>query len=121
MISRKLKKKINFKLPNDYKNFAEEFYGDESTIGNEYIRLWDFDGELLKSNEEYEILDNMDKILAIGGNGSGEFIGIQNYEEDKLRIILCPFIDLSEEYIIVIGNSFSDFLIRLEKGKNWFE
>ena len=116
-----IEKKIDFILPDDYKNFAEEFYGNENSIGNEYVQLWDWETELRESNEGYEIFDNLYNIIAIGGNGGGEFIGIQNCENNKLRIILCPFIDMSEENFIEIGHSFSDFLIRLEKGTDWFE
>ncbi|SFI04877.1 SMI1/KNR4 family protein [Halpernia frigidisoli] len=110
-----------FKLPLDYKMYAENFYGNENSIGNEYVRLWDCETELLEANEDYEIFKNLKKTIAIGGNGGGEFIGIQNFRNNELRIILCPFMGMSEEYFIEIGKSFTDFLISLENGKNWFE
>ena len=116
-----IQKNIGFKIPEDYKNYALNFYGNENCIGNEYVRLWDAESELLENNAEYEITTNLKNVFAIGGNGSGEFIAIQNLNNENIKIILCPFIDMKENNFIEIGNSFSDFLIRLNNGKEWFE
>ena len=73
-----------------------------------------------KNNNEYEITENLENIFGIGGNGGGEFIAIQNLNNKNVKIILCPFIDMKENNFIEIGNSFSDFLIRLNNGEEWF-
>lgn len=112
--------KINFSLPEDYKFYAENFAENESFIGNEFVRLWDFN-EILQINNEYEIIENLKNTIAIGGNGNSEFIAIEFLENEEYRIILSPFIDLNDTNHIEIGNSFTDFFERLEKGKNWFE
>ena len=112
--------KINFLLPKDYKFYAENFAENESFIGNEFVRLWDFN-EILEINNEYEIIENLKNTIAIGGNGSSEFIAIEFLENEEYRIVLSPFIDLSDINHMEIGNSFTDFFERLEKGKNWFE
>ena len=39
---------LNFSLPADYIFFAENYIENESFIGNEYVKLWDFN-EILKS------------------------------------------------------------------------
>ena len=117
---KEVENKINFSLPEDYKFYAENFVENESFIGNEFIRLWDFN-EILKINSEYEILENLKNTIAIGGNGNSEFIAIEFLKSMEYRIILSPFIDLDETYHIEIGNSFTDFFERLEDGKAWFE
>jgi hypothetical protein len=112
--------KINFSLPEDYKFYATNYLENESFVGNEFVRLWDFN-EILEINIEYEIIKNLKNTIAIGGNGSSEFIAIENLENGECRIVLSPFIDLDKTFHIEIGNSFTDFFERLEKGKDWFE
>ena len=117
---KEVENKINFSLPQDYKFYADNFVENESFIGNEFIRLWDFN-EILKINSEYEILENLKNTIAIGGNGNSGFIAIEFLKSMEYRIILSPFIDLDETFHIEIGNSFTDFFKRLEDGKGWFE
>ncbi len=112
--------KINFSLPEDYKFYAENYIENESFVGNEFVRLWDFN-KILEINSEFEIIENLKNTIAIGVNGSSEFIAIENLENGEYRIVLSPFIDLDKTYHIKIGNSFTDFFERLEKGKDWFE
>lgn len=112
--------KINFSLPEDYKFYAENYKENESFVGNEFIRLWDFN-KILEINSEYEIIENLKNTIAIGGNGSSEFIAIENLENGEYRIVLSSFIDLDKSNHIEIGISFTDFLKRLEKGEDWFE
>jgi hypothetical protein len=113
-----IEKIINFKLPEDYKSFALNYSEFEDFIGEQYIRLWNFD-EIIEINTEYGIFENLPKTLGIGGNGSGEFIAIEKLYNDKLRVILSPFI-IEKEAHIEIGNSFTEFLERLENGTEWF-
>lgn len=110
---------INFKLPNDYKTFALNYSGLEGFIGEQYIRLWDFD-EVIEMNIDYQIFEHLPNTLAIGGNGGGEYIAIEQLNDNSLRIVLSPFL-IEEEAHIEIGISFTDFLERLENRKEWFE
>ena len=113
-----VEKIINFKLPEDYKSFAFNYLEFEDFIGEQNIRLWNFDN-IIEINREYGIFEDLPKTLGIGGNGSGEFIAIENLDNDNLRVVLSPFI-IEKEAHIEIGNSFTDFLERLENGKEWF-
>lgn len=112
--------KIDFSLPEDYKFYATNYIENESFVGNEFVRLWDFN-EILEINSEYKIIESLKNTIGIGVNGSSEFIGIENLENGECRMVLSPFIDLDKRYNIEIGNSFTDFFERLEKGKDWFE
>lgn len=113
-----VEKIISFKLPEDYKSFAFNYLEFEDFIGEQNIRLWNFD-DIIEINREYGIFEDLPKTLGIGGNGSGEFIAIENLDNDNLRVVLSPFI-IEKEAHIEIGNSFTDFLERLENGKEWF-
>ncbi|MDI9862541.1 SMI1/KNR4 family protein [Flectobacillus roseus] len=115
---KKVEKIIGFKLPEDYKSFALNYSEFEDFIGEQNIRLWNFD-EIIEINEEYEIFECLPKTLGIGDNGSGEFIAIEKLDNLNFRIVLSPFL-IEEEAHIEIGNSFTDFLERLENGIEWF-
>lgn len=113
-----VEKLIGFKLPDDYKNFAANYLEFEDFIGEQNVRLWDFD-EIVEINTDYQIFKYLPKTLGIGGNGSGEFIAIEHLGDNNVRIVLSPFI-IEKEAHIEIGNSFTDFLQRLENGQEWF-
>lgn len=115
-----IEREIGFELPDDYKGFLLRYRGHETQIGEEYVRLWDKD-ELLSLNQDYRIFENLPETIGIGGNGAGEFIGIEKLQDGRLRIVLTPFIDLDKQFNIEIGKSFTDFLLRLDKGEKWFK
>jgi hypothetical protein len=110
---------IAFRLPEDYKYFLENYHESEGFVGPQYLRLWDYNN-LLENNNGYGITDNLPYTLGIGSNGGGEFLAIEQKDPDGCRIVLSPFIDLSQEYHIEIGASFSDMFIRLDNGQEWF-
>jgi len=114
-----IEEKIGFELPQDYRAYSIRYTENEGIIGNEFLRLWDLE-DLIDFNIEYEITNNLYSTIAIGDNGSSEFIGVQFINENNYQIILSPFIDLNSEYNIIIGTSFSDFIKRLHEGKEWF-
>ncbi|MDI9871905.1 SMI1/KNR4 family protein [Flectobacillus roseus] len=114
-----VEKIIGFKLPEDYKSYAIKYSEFEDMIGEQNLRLWNFD-EIIEINEEYEIFEYLPKTLGIGDNGSGEFIAIKKLKNRKIRIVLSPFL-IEEEAHIEIGNSFTNFLERLEDGIGWFD
>lgn len=114
-----VEKIIGFKLPDDYKSFALNYLEFEDFIGEQNVRLWDFD-EIIEINTDYQIFKYLPRTLGIGGNGGGEFIAIEQLTDNSLRIVLSPFI-IENEAHIEIGSSFTDFLQRLENGKEWFD
>ena len=92
---------IKFNLPTDYRTYLQNYLGFEEHIGQEYVRLWDFD-ELLEINKDHGIFSNLPNTLGIGGNGSSEFIAIELVDSGNYRIVLSPFIDLNKQYHIEI-------------------
>lgn len=109
----------NLKLPKDYLFFLENYHGIDQFIGVEFINLWSLE-EIIEANKSYSIVEELTRTIGIGSNGSGEFIGIEVDESDHIKIILSPFIDLDSKYNIEIGDSFTDFLIRLDNRIEWF-
>jgi hypothetical protein len=115
-----IESRIGFELPYDYKEFLRKYSFNETLIGEESFKLWDFE-KLLEWNNGYEIIDNLKMTIGIGDNGGGEFIGLEKLTDGKIRIVLTPFIDLDKECHIEIGNSFTDFLTRMDNGEKWFK
>ena len=110
----------NLKLPTDYIFYIENYLGIDQFIGVEFIKLWSSE-EIIEANQRYNIVEKMPRTIGIGTNGSGEFIGIEIDHLGNTKIILSPFIDLNSKYNIEIGKSFTDFLVRLDNGVDWFE
>lgn len=115
-----IQNQIGFPLPADYKYYLENYGEYEAIVGPEFVNLWDFD-ELLSRNKDTGIFGNLPLTLGIGNNPSSEFIAIEFVKNNDYRIILSPFIDLDKQYHIDIGNSFTDFFVRLDNGKEWFK
>lgn len=110
---------LKYDLPEDYVFYAENYLGIDQFIGSEFVKLWSLE-EIIDGNLDYLIFEELPQTLAIGTNGSGEFIGIEFDDDNSLKIILSPFIDLDVKYHTEIGNSFTDFLVRLDNGIEWF-
>lgn len=115
-----IENRIGFELPDDYKEFLRKYSFYETQIGEESFKLWDYD-KLLDWNNGYEIIDNLKMTIGIGDNGGGELIGLERLNGGNTRTILTPFIDLDKTYHIEIGNSFTDFLTRMDNGEKWFK
>lgn len=116
-----LKRSAGFPMPADYLHFLRHYAGFEGAIGGQYLRLEDVE-EVLETNEGYEVQRRLPRTLMIGSNGGGEFIAIVYMEDTQgYKIVLSPFADMDERYHVWIGNTFSDFLGRLEKGMGWFD
>ncbi|HEV7230897.1 MAG TPA: SMI1/KNR4 family protein [Bacteroidia bacterium] len=111
---------IGFVLPEDYKKYLLNFKGFEHEIGEEYIHLWDIN-ELIENNEDYLITNNFPFTIGIGDDRGGEFIALERLENKEFRVVLSPFLDTDPQFHVEIGESFSDFLIRLENGKKWID
>jgi hypothetical protein len=115
-----IEKKIGFELPHDYKYYICNYNGFEGFIGEEFFKLWNIDF-IIETNIAYQIIESLPSTFGIGSNGSSEFMAIEAVGQNNHHIVLSPFIDLDKQYNKEIGYSFTDTLIRLDCGKNWFE
>ena len=107
------------KLPEDYILFLEKYLAFEGFINVEFVKLWAAE-ELIETNKGYEIQKYLPNTIGIGSNGSGEIIIIEFNETESSQIVLTP-ISFESEYNINIGESFTEFLVRLDNGKAWFD
>ncbi|MCE3229492.1 MAG: hypothetical protein K0S32_4043 [Bacteroidetes bacterium] len=114
-----IEKAAGFSLPEDYKKFLLGFKAFEGPVGEEYFSLLPIE-KLIKNNKDYTIFENLPDTLAIGSNMGGEFIAIEKVKK-KIRIVISPYIDLDKKCHIEIGSSFTDFLVKTDEGKEWFE
>ena len=114
-----VKEEIGFEFPDDYKYYLANFDYFEGFLGPEYLKLFAYDN-LLERNKEYGIIEALPNTLMIGNNGSSEFIAIECLNTKDFRVVLSPLIDLSDQYHIEIGTSFSDMIDRLDNGIEWF-
>jgi hypothetical protein len=115
-----LEDRLMFKLPDDYRYFLNNYAENEHFIGPEYLRLWDINN-LLENNEGYHIQEYLgNNILGIGSNCSSECIMIELLPDGNYRVVLTPFL-FEKEYHITIGTSFTDMLVRLDSGEEWFK
>jgi hypothetical protein len=116
-----IENKVRFGLPEDYIFFLENYAGYETTLGTQYFVFWD-EAELLSLNEGYEVQYYFPDMLAIGSNGGGEMIGLQNKGDATFKVILVPFGSFRyPEQQVTIGDSFTDFLRRMDNGESWFK
>lgn len=115
-----IENQIGFQLPDDYKFYISNYGEHEEFVGPELVNLWDIDN-LLTTNRDIGIFNNIPLTLGIGNNPSSEFIAIEYLDNKKYIIVISPFIDLNRQYHIEIGNSFTDFFVRLDNGKEWFD
>ena len=109
-----IESKAGLILPADYRFFLSQFESFQLPIGKEYIQTWEFE-KLLPMNKKCHIFDHFSQTLAIGDNGAGEWIGIEETDDGRKRIILSPFKNPDSKYHIEIGTSFTDFLERLNE------
>ncbi|MBO9659851.1 MAG: SMI1/KNR4 family protein [Chitinophagaceae bacterium] len=114
-----VEKLVHLKLPDDYRKFVLNYMWFGNFIREQYVVLFDFD-EIIEINRDYGVFQYLSKTLVIGGNGSGELIALEQLNDNRLRVVLTPWL-VEEEGHIEIGNSFTDMLERLDNGQEWFE
>lgn len=113
----KVEDRLGVSIPDDYRDYITNYKGHEIFINDQSVILWDIK-ELYETNHDYFIFEDLPNVLSIGSNGGGECIAI---DFTSGKVVIFPFIGMSREDFISIGNSFSDFLSQLEQGKKWFD
>jgi hypothetical protein len=114
-----IENKVGFALPDDYKYYLNHYTEYEEFIGPELPVIWDID-DLVDCNTRTGIFENLPFTLGIGSSPASEFIALECID-NKYRVVLSPFIDLDPACHINIGDSFTDFFVRMDSGREWFE
>lgn len=110
--------KFNVHFPDDYGTYLLNYFGFETSIGREYVELWDIE-QVILNNERIFLQEYLPGAFGIGSNAGGELIAFGNIGNGDFNIILTPFIGMDSP--IDIGSSFTDFLVRLDNGRRWFD
>jgi hypothetical protein len=101
--------KLATTLPPDYRAFLLQSNGGEGLIGNlGYAVLWRVE-ELFPFNREYEANVYAPGLILFGSNGGGEAFAF-DYRQGAPRIVIVPFIGMSEADASPLADNFEDWL-----------
>ena len=114
-----LESQVAFPLPAGYLQFLSSFTSFDGAVGPQCFYLWD-GAELIANMSRGDAVAHAPGLLAIGGNGGGESIELEQTPQG-CRVVLVPLVSSDPSDRRVIGNSFTDFLQRLDAGRPWFE
>jgi hypothetical protein len=109
---------IGFQLPDDYKFYLNNYEPFEGFVGEQYIVLYTAEN-LLELNNGSVFDGSFSNTIAIGSNGASEIIGIKSLEANNCKIVIAQYIQDIDDHI-EIGTSFTDMLMRLNEGVEWF-
>ena len=99
-------------LPNRYRDFLKMGNGGEGPVGEfGYANFWKVE-EIAGFNRDYHVQEYLPGYLVIGSDGGGEAFEIKR---DDAVYVQVPFVGLSQEDCMVLGNSFEEFLNKLSR------
>ncbi len=99
-------------LPNRYRDFLKMGNGGEGPVGEfGYANFWKVE-EIAGFNRDYHVQEYLPGYLVIGSDGGGEAFAIKR---DDAVYVQVPFVGLSQEDCMVLGNSFEEFLNKLSR------
>ena len=99
-------------LPACYRNFLKMGNGGEGSIGEfGYANFWRIE-DISELNLGYKIQEYLPGYLVIGSDGGGEAFAIRHNDAYFVQV---PFVGLSVEDCIFMGNTFEEFLTNLSK------
>lgn len=112
----KLEKALDESLPSDYLEFLTISDGAVGPIGDSgYIVLWNV-SEVHSRNVRLEEDAYAPGFLLFGSDGGGEAFGFDT-RKFPYGVVMVPFIVMSWEDALPFGDSFTDFLGRLNRGE----
>lgn len=98
-------------FPNDYKEFLSVYNGGAGNISeNAYLHLWEYE-KIEEFNNDYESSEFLTDIILIGSDGGDTAYGI-NKNGQFIEVL---FIGMDNDEVTIIENSFTDFIIYLNK------
>lgn len=102
-------------LPSDFVSFLKTTNGGEGFIGESAYVIFQGIDELMDTNIGYEIEALAPGLLLFGSDGGGEAFGFDT-RKFPYSVVMVPFIVMSWEDALPFGDSFTDFLVRLNRG-----
>lgn len=106
-------RELNVKLPDDYLALIRSTNGAEDFVGSSaYLVLFPVD-ELGAVNLAYNVAANAPGLLIFGSDGGGEAYGFDARCLDW-PVVQVPFVGMNWRSAIAAGDSFAEFLQRLQ-------
>jgi hypothetical protein len=98
-------------LPEDYLALLRYSDGGEGSLGLEcgWFLLWP-STEVLELNKGYEIEEHIPGFFGFGSNGGGELLAFDTRGDKPWKVVMIPFIPMSEKEAIVIAKDFEEFI-----------
>ena len=101
-------------LPEDYEQFLRMSDGGEGSVGSSYAAIWDVEN-LIAGNTRLNVREYNPDLVVFGSEG-GEGAFCFDKRTKPWKVVMVPFIGLSWDDAVPMGNSFSEFLQRLRSG-----
>jgi cell wall assembly regulator SMI1 len=95
-------------LPPEYRSFVLRHNGGDGFVGKNYLILLAVE-DLYEFNEGFEASRFLPWLFLFGTNGGGEAYGF-DLRGVSHSVVAVPMDSMEEEYAVVVGRSFSDFL-----------
>ncbi len=98
---------MNIKLPEEYLAYLkhEECIEGFLSIEPGYFQLWK-EKDIEGNNSEYRVNEYIPNMTGFGSNGGGEMLLFDDYG----KIFMAPFIGMCQDDLILIANSWADFV-----------
>ena len=98
-------------LPSEYLALLRYSDGGEGSIdiGPGWLQLWSSE-EVLQHNQGYQIEEYLPGFFGFGSSGGGELLAFDTRGEKPWKVVMIPFIPMSEKEAIVIAKEFEEFI-----------
>ena len=106
---------LSFNFPADYIVFLKLTNGGEGFIGQECAIFWKVE-DLAQANADYQVHEYAAGLLIFGSDGGGEAYGFDTRRE-PWSVVRMPFVGMNWDQAISIGDSFNEFLERLQSAE----
>jgi len=100
------------RLPRSFRDFLKVGNGGEGAVGEfGYANFWRLE-DIAGLNRDYKVQQYLPGYLVIGSDGGGEAFAFKR-DSQKEYYVQVPFVGLSEEDCMYMGNSFEELLSKL--------
>jgi SMI1 / KNR4 family (SUKH-1) len=107
-----VEERLNVEFPQDYKEFMIWSDSGEGRLGATYIKLWACE-ELEEANDDYKIHKYLPGLVGIGTDGGDDCYAFDYRRgEGGPLLVQVPLGALCPEYVVTLGRSFSEWLIK---------
>ena len=106
-----LTKAIPEPLPDAYLALLQYSNGGEGPLSIEpaWLQLWPAE-DVLRLNRAYHLDTSLPGYLGIGSSGGGELLALSLQHSGSLKVVMIPFIPLTEAELVIVADDFESFI-----------